>query len=193
MKRFRVKRFGGRTPMLLAFFIAAGVLGFLMLQKYRAPHPPLSPPATNQPPRNSTVTLFFDSADATGLVGETRDVASCPGDTPSCIKVVLESLAAGPVGNLAPVIPPTSTFNGVRLDGPTATVDLGTSFIEGLPEGSAAEMTAVYALVNTVTFNFPAVKNVKLLLNGQELKTLNGHLDLSKPLEPDFTLGKKSN
>lgn len=42
------------------------------------------------------------------------------------------------------------------------------------------ELLAVYALVNTVTQNFPEVRQVRVLVDGREAQTLAGHIDLSR-------------
>jgi len=46
----------------------------------------------------------------------------------------------------------------------------------------------VYAVVNSVAGNFPAVRRVQILLDGLPADTLAGHIDLSRPLTPDLTL-----
>ena len=51
-------------------------------------------------------------------------------------------------------------------------------------------MAAVYSVVDTVAANFPQVKGVQFLIEGAPLSEL-GHLDLSGPLAPDYTLEKK--
>lgn len=52
-------------------------------------------------------------------------------------------------------------------------------------------MMAVYSIVNTIAVNFPRIKLVKLTINGKDAETLNGHIDLRKPLAPDFALERK--
>ncbi len=54
--------------------------------------------------------------------------------------------------------------------------------------GSSSEMSAVYTLVNTLAFNFKTVKKVALLVEGGERETLGGHIDLSKPFVPQYSL-----
>jgi hypothetical protein len=71
-----------------------------------------------------------------------------------------------------------------------ALIDLGDEVAKTLPGGSYSEMTAVYSIVNTIALNFPRIKLVKLMLNGKDVETLRGHLDLSAPLAPDLTLEK---
>lgn len=177
--------------MLAAFVAVALVLGALMLFKYLDRHEraavPLQPHATG----TMAVSLFFAAADTGEFVRETREIEACGGDIAACIRQTLVELANGPMGDLSPTIPPTSTVRSIQIQEDTAIVDMGKGLVEGLPKGSSAEMTAAYSIVNTVGYNFPAVKKVKLLIEGHEVTTLGGHLDLQKPLEPDFRLDRK--
>ena len=47
-------------------------------------------------------------------------------------------------------------------------------------------MFTVYALVNALTTNLPGVSAVQILINGQEVDTLAGHIDLRRPLEQNM-------
>jgi len=51
--------------------------------------------------------------------------------------------------------------------------------------GSDTETARVYGLVDTIAWNFKEVRSVRLLVDGQEVDTLLGHLDLSHPLPPE--------
>lgn len=51
--------------------------------------------------------------------------------------------------------------------------------------GSATETARVYGLVDTIAWNFREVRSVRILVDGQEVDTLLGHLDLSRPLPPE--------
>jgi hypothetical protein len=46
----------------------------------------------------------------------------------------------------------------------------------------------VYAIVNAVTANLPAIQRVQLLVEGKEVDTIAGHVDVRRPLERDATL-----
>ena len=41
----------------------------------------------------------------------------------------------------------------------------------------------MYAVVNAVTANLSSINAVQILVNGQEVDTLAGHVDLQRPLE----------
>ena len=43
-------------------------------------------------------------------------------------------------------------------------------------------MLTVYTLVGALTVNLPAVTTVQLLVDGKEVETLAGHVDLRRPL-----------
>ena len=53
---------------------------------------------------------------------------------------------------------------------------------------AAVLLAAVFAVVNTVAVNQKAVKRVALLIEGGERETLGGHIDLSRPLLPQYSL-----
>ena len=61
-----------------------------------------------------------------------------------------------------------------------AFVDLSQELITNHPGGSCAEELTIYGLANTLIANFPAVKRVRILVEGREIQSLAGHLDLSK-------------
>lgn len=174
--------------LFVAFVIFALTLGTLIYRKYEMSRLKPTPP---QPQETGVllVTLFFASPDGAGLAREAREVDACSEQT-ECAEEVLEELINGPVGDMAPTLPSAATFRSVRVDGDTATVDFGKEFADSLPAGSNAEMVAVYSVIDSLAFNFPAIKRVKFLLEGENVKTF-GHLDLSAPLTPDFTLEKK--
>lgn len=64
----------------------------------------------------------------------------------------------------------------------TATVDLSAAAPsqKEIRASVEDELLAVYALVNTLTQNFPEVRQVRFLLDGREAQTLAGHIDLSR-------------
>ena len=62
-----------------------------------------------------------------------------------------------------------------------AFVDLSQDVVSKHPGGTSAEELTVYSLSNTLIMNFPAIQLVKILVEGREVKTLAGHLDLTLP------------
>ncbi len=48
--------------------------------------------------------------------------------------------------------------------------------------GSNDEIFTVFSIVNSIIYNFPDIKSVKFLIEGREIETLYGHIDMRFPL-----------
>jgi spore germination protein GerM len=70
----------------------------------------------------------------------------------------------------------------------TVFVDLSQEAASGQPGGILEEELTVYSVVNTLADNLPAVTAVQVLVNGQEVDTLAGHVDLRRPLVKNAAL-----
>jgi hypothetical protein len=174
------------ADVIVPFILIALVFGGLFWQKYQETRQlPDTPPGKQGPAATKKVTLFFGD-DESHLIREAREVEACD-DRTTCLRSLLEELFVGPVGELTAVIPEWATINSVTIGGNLATVDLGKDFAESLEPGSSAEMMAVYAIVNTICNNMPEIQRVKITLDGNQTSQLR-HLDLSEPLEPDYSL-----
>jgi hypothetical protein len=57
--------------------------------------------------------------------------------------------------------------------------------------GTSAEMSTIYSIVNSLSYNVKPIKKVFLLIDGGEKKTLGGHIDLTSPFEPIYTIVAK--
>jgi spore germination protein GerM len=135
-----------------------------------------------------TITLFFQSEDDDLLHPEVREVtagATAAKDIETAVKELVKGSSSGLV---APFPPETSVRQAFLTADGTAYVDFAKDFMENYAYGSSSEMAAVYALVDTLTYNFKSVKRVAILINGGERETLGGHLDLSRPFVPQFQL-----
>jgi hypothetical protein len=62
-----------------------------------------------------------------------------------------------------------------------AYVDLSQELVSNHPGGSSAEELTVFSLSQTLIGNFPAIKTVRILVEGREIQTIAGHLDLTVP------------
>jgi hypothetical protein len=138
--------------------------------------------------RRINVKLFFEDAERAGLVSEEREVAFST-DLAGQIRSLVEELIKGSrAGHLAPLPPETRVIEVFVTARGIAYVDLSKEAASSQLAGSKAELMAVYAVVNSITTNFPAVARVQILLDDRPAETLAGHVDLSRPLPPDMTL-----
>ena len=82
--------------------------------------------------------------------------------------------------NLTKIFPSSAGVRSVTVKGDLAIVDL--DGLKNFVGGSTGEEFLVGSVVDTLT-NFPEIKRVKILVQGREIETLSGHMDLSMPLE----------
>lgn len=174
------------ADILVPFILLALVFGGLFWQKYHeAKQLPDAPPGKQGTAAAQKVVLFFGD-ETTHLTREARYIEACQ-DKTNCLRSLLEELFRGPVSSLTPVIPEWTTINKVNTEDTTATIDLSSDFADALPPGSSSEMLAVYAIVNTICTNIPEIQSVKITIDGNQSSHLK-HLDLTDPLEPDYSL-----
>lgn len=171
--------------LLIPFLVIALFFGVLIREKYRSSQNLPDKSVVHPPVGKRTAVLFFIT-DGTRLVREARELDPCDA-ADACLKDVLEELVNGPVGEFDEPLPDGTVINSVRVVGERAEIDLNRAFADALTSGSSAEMLAVYSIVDTVATNFPQITRVKLSIDGDD-KTLLGHLDLSDPLTPDYTM-----
>lgn len=95
-------------------------------------------------------------------------------------KQVLNTLLAGPVDVDQRTLPPDAVLLALYIlpDG-TAIADFSEALATSTPSGIASEQMAVDSMTRTLGANVPQVKRLKILIHGQEVETLAGHVDLT--------------
>lgn len=169
-----------------ALLIAGGVLVVMavlpkILSRETA-QPADAPPAATSSARRIQATLFYVSDDGAELIQVPRDVPF--GDTPALqARYIVEAQLATPSAEFASAIPPgvkvRSLFIGTHGE---AYVDLSPEIVSGHHGGSLDEALTVFAIVNAVTSNLPDVSAVQILVDGKEVDSLAGHIDLREPI-----------
>ena len=96
-------------------------------------------------------------------------------------KQVLNTLLAGPVDVDLRTLPPDAVLLAFYLlpDG-TAIADFSEALATATPSGIESEQMAVDSITKTLEANVPQVHWLKILIHGQEVDTLAGHLDLTR-------------
>lgn len=131
------------------------------------------------------LTLYFASPDARRLVPERRRVAAARANPKGALLELIRGPAPGSL--LVRTLPPDERLLGFRVDGTLATVDLGGELRTSMTSGTAGEVLVVFSIVNTLT-EWPQIRSVRILIDGQAVDTLAGHLDLSQPIVRDDSL-----
>lgn len=164
----------------------------------RVPTPQLPP--TPIPPRR--VALYFESAEDEKFHVETRDISSSPDDV-AFIRAVASSVLDGPYDSrfLRPFPEGWRLRAAFRLKDGLIILDLAPPVPEkaaspaesAAPQaravwqaGSREEWAAIQSLIITVAKNVSQTDRFALLIGGEPVETLAGHIDLSHPLRPEL-------
>ena len=181
---------GGLALVLLVlvviFFTGGGGEKVKRFVDANVPKP--SEPAAAGRPALKTVTLFFAADDDDLLHKETREIASGPTAADEAERALAELIKGSEKGFVSPLPPQTKVRQIFIAPDGRATVDFSREIMDGFAYGSASELAAVYAIVDTLAFNFKPVKKVVILVEGVEKETLGGHVDLTRAFLPDYSL-----
>jgi spore germination protein GerM len=155
-----------------AFWIIHGRLGA-----------PPAPEGILETEKVRTVTLYYGSADGTSLVPEVRTIPSRDNEVEN-LRSLVEALVAGPRRGGVATIPASVRLRGVFINGKTAVIDFSSEIMDDFSGGSTAEYIMISSLVQTVCGNFPQMEAVRILVDGEEVETLGGHLSVAGSLRP---------
>jgi len=180
------RRYAVALFVVVAAAIAGGALAALWPRWSRAPKAGAVAAAAAAPPaasgRRIKARLFYVSQDGTRLTGVERDVPYGSGTVEQARQIIEAQIA--PVAE--PLVSPIPAGTRLRAlfvsEQGEAYLDLSREVAAGHAGGSTDELLTVYALVDALTANLPAVKSVQLLVDGGQVETLAGHVDLRSPL-----------
>lgn len=102
------------------------------------------------------------------------------GDPVLRAKQVTNTLLAGPVDADLRTLPTDAVLLAFYLlpDG-TGVADFSEALAISIPSGIESEQLAVDSITRTLAANVPQITRLKILIHGQEVETLAGHLDLT--------------
>jgi len=179
----------GRVPLVVTVMaivlIAAGGGGYLWFRMARTPQgastvqhdASVTPMVRPDEPFMATLFVPGDGALAAAVVAVKRH----PEGQLQAREAVSALLAANP--GMRSAVLKELRLRALYLDAAwTATVDLSAASPNQKEVRASAddELLAVYAVVNTLTHNFPEIRQVRFLMDGREAQTLAGHIDISR-------------
>ena len=151
------------------------------------PIEPANPEEKNIPPENESdkqimlVKVYYPDDSGVRLVEVERRIKI--GHEDEKYSAALEMLLEDPhEENLTKIFPKNASIRSVKVADGLATVDLDGAMLKTMVGGSTGEEFLVGSVVDTLT-SFPEITWVKFLVDGREIETLKGHMDLSTPLE----------
>ena len=185
MKRKHWLQIGG---IVLVIFLLAGIAS-RVLERMVSPAPVQSSAPAPAAPVASVphiiATLYYGTTDGQALAAVKREVPLGEGPRAQGRQILESELEPAPPPYLS-LIPPGTTLRAFYItDRGDAFVDLSSEVSSMHPGGSANELLTVYAIVNAVTANLSAVERVQILIDGRQVDTLAGHVDLRRPFERD--------
>jgi hypothetical protein len=174
---------GGVAATLLAvgFWFVIARLPDLLGTPERA-DPPRAEAQPSADARKIQATLFYLSDTGDELAGATQEVLY--GATPAeQARRIVEAMLQAPGAGRRSAVPAGTAIRSlfVTAEGHVY-LDLTGAIVSGHPGGSLQEALTVYAIVNAITVNLPNVTAVQILVDGRQVDTLVGHLDLWYPL-----------
>lgn len=173
---------------IAAALVAVGLAVAATIVLDRAARAPREAPVAGDPtaaggaPPPDTARLFYVAEDGTALIGRTVEAPS-GGDAVERARTIAERQLAPPERPLISPFPAGTTLRAIYLTAEgDAFVDLSRHASAGHPGGSLDELFTVYALVNALVSNVQEIDAVQILIEGREVDTLAGHVDLRRPL-----------
>ena len=148
--------------------------------------PPVLPQTANtsdELPPSLQVKLFLFDPSLSELIAvyvELRLYA----DTTERLKQIITALVNETRPNYRNPIPAGTKLNEAYIDNQmTAYLDFSHHLADGQIGGTTAEVITVSSILNTVFEAFPdEIRHVQILIDGEEVEKLGGHLDISNPL-----------
>jgi spore germination protein GerM len=132
------------------------------------------------------VVLVFPEWDASGYVTEERQIPSRdrPGED---LLGLIAVLCDGPkISGAISALPKGTRSLGafVDPDDQSVVLDFSQELVTGHPGGSAAEAATLTSILRTVALNFPGTRSCVILVEGAQVETLAGNLDMVRPFDP---------
>lgn len=154
------------------------------------PAVPAPAPGTDGSGRKE-VTLLYPE-EGTGLLAPFKSsVEANEKPQEEMTELIRTYLSTAPGGSLVNPFPEKAGLRAfyLRPEG-RAVVDLDQWAFDG--GGADTETYRIYGIVNTLCHNFPEVRSVRIIVDGQERETLLGHVDLLNPIPPEPSLNGKN-
>jgi hypothetical protein len=187
--------FGLKTFVILMLLAAATVFLYVRsggtlkeLGRLLPPELRLETPSATQ--GSWEADIFFGDTETDFLITEKRTLPWST-DPEQRARRLLSELLRGPSGSAVRTTPDSTMLRSVSItSGGIAQADFSGQLSLDHPGGSSSEVLTVYSIVNTLAFNIDGIKKVQILIEGQTIDTLAGHMDCRQPFAPNIKIIK---
>lgn|SRR3989338_2665406 len=132
--------------------------------------------------KEMVVKVFF--LNGSELAYEEKTIFFNSGKPSEKINEALNALIEGPKQGMTPTLSnKIKLLNAFFDEDGTAYLNFSKDIIKNNPGGTFAELSAINSIVHTLVENFEEITAVQILINGEEVNTLWGHIDTSKPFK----------
>jgi hypothetical protein len=189
----------GLIVIIVGFAVSSGLFVDLagrirsLVNERETPENPFTPPpetlySPSDPPM--TVKIFFPSLSREVLLEAEDQNIFKSAQLVNRAKQILQKLQDGPhTESMIPALPKDAKVQEIFVsETGIAFVDFTNNISTNHPGGILNEQATIYSVVNSLTYNLPEIREVKILVGGTEKETLAGHCLLLLPLPMDLSV-----
>jgi spore germination protein GerM len=136
------------------------------------------------------VKLFYPPASGDLVLTAEDTTVFTSAEVANRARQILQKLQEGPQAEgMFPSLPKDTKFQDLFIsEQGTAYVNFSDTITTNHPGGVINELRTIYSIVNSLTYNLPEIKEVKILIGGVEKETLAGHCLLLLPFQMDLSI-----
>jgi hypothetical protein len=164
-----------------------------MVNEHETEENPFKPPtkplySPTDPPM--TVKVFFPAATGDTLLLAEDQMIFKSADLINRVRQIMQNLQTGPrTETMLPAFPKDTKVQDIFISQQgTAFIDFSDTLATTHSGGVLNELATIYSVVDSLTYNLPEIKQVKILIGGVEKETLAGHCLLLLPLDMDLSI-----
>src|SRR5439155_26014544 len=153
---------------------------------FSAPAKPLYAPT--DPPVSAKI--FFPAASGPALLNAEDQMIFKSAEVVNRAKQILQKVLDGPHSDaMFPSMPKDTKVQDIFIsEQGVAIIDFSNTISTNHPGGLLNELTTIYSVVNSLTYNIDEINQLKILIGGVEKETLAGHCLLLLPMEMDLSI-----
>ena len=135
------------------------------------------------------IQLYFVEPGGSFLVPESYEISACDDDR-DCIHSLLLGLINGSSQENLSVLPKETKILAVEVENDLVRVNFSRQLVDFQPGGSLTELLSIYSLANSLNENFPYLRQLQILIEGEVRQTLKGHVRIDQPIYADFSFSE---
>lgn len=161
------------------------IAGVILMYLYGEDLLPKTLPSSLQKTR--TVKIYYSDKTGKSITAERHIIDK--GTLKEQLELTLEALIKGPDDKeLTGTIPAGTKLLGVKVKGDIAFINLSGELMSAHGGGSSGELQTIYSIVNSATVSFNSINFVQILIDGNVVDTIAGHILVNIPLQQNSSL-----